>query len=813
MRKITKENVTMITYRRKHTSRSLNAISAIYVCLTMFCHILLSPGTVAAASEAHDTTRENVLVLHSYDQGLSWTNAQNEGIIDTFRDTGEEYNLYVEYMDWRKYPGDENLKHLKELLYYKYSGKRIDLIITTDDAAFEFALDNRTAMFSDAPIVFSGLNASEAGRIATGRREITGIIEDIDPTGTIKAAFGINPNIKRIYVIFDNTKSGIRKGEITVEAISTYAPEADIKAFNSVDADRIFEIVRQADDESIVLCSAFIGGDSESIPGFDYFCNALTKESRVPVYHLYDIGFGNGAIGGSVAVGKLQGEEAAKIALRVLEGEDISSIQFVRQNSTRYVFDYNVLKRFNINTNLLPKGSQIINKPYSFLEEHKNIVLAAVVIFVILLIFITILLFYLKRLQSMKKELSDNNVRLTGLYEDLSAASRKLKNQYDELAAVQNDLSSSEYKLGLFFEKMMNGFFIFEPVFNSMHKIVDIRFLSVNPGFFQNIGIPPRDITGMTWLEVFGTPSTSLAHFQNLLDTGIAERLETYDPKKGNYFLIEPFLIADNQIGVMFENITGYKKVLKEVKKLNADLERRVADRTARLQEAVNDLESFAYTVSHDMKSPMRAVDGYVSILLEDFGQKLDSDAVQMLNNISKISRESIDMISKILQYSKTSRAIMSMEQLDLGSLVEEVFNELKPAYPGRDIRLVIESGLPVVNVDRILFKQLLQNILSNSMKFTGSRETAVITVGCTITQDYYVFYIKDNGIGFDMKYSGKLFGLFQRLHSADEFEGSGIGLVTVKKIAEKHGGKVWIEGKLNEGTSVYFSLPVRPVK
>ncbi|HPZ05482.1 MAG TPA: ATP-binding protein, partial [Clostridiales bacterium] len=436
-------------------------------------------------------------------------------------------------------------------------------------------------------------------------------------------------------------------------------------------------------------------------------------------------------------------------------------------------------------------------------------VLAAVVIIVMLLMFITILLFYLKRLQAMKKELSESNIKLTGLYEDLSLASRKLKKQYDELTAVQQDLSTSEYKLELLFEKMMNGFFIFEPVFNTVGKIVDMRFLMVNPGFFQNIGMEKEVVVGKTWLEVFGSPNRDLARYQNLLDTGWAERFESYDPQKKQYYLVESFLIAKDQIGVIFENITDYKTALKEVRQLNIELEKRVADRTAKLREAVAELESFAYTVSHDMKSPMRAVDGYVQILLEDFGDKLDSDAVEMLNNIRTISRESIDMINMILQYSKTSAAVLNREPVDLEAMVTEVFNELKLGYPDRDIRLTIETGLPGVSVDRILFRQLLQNIISNSMKFTAIRDKALIAVGCTITQDSYVFYVRDNGVGFDMKYSGKLFGLFQRLHTPDEFDGSGIGLVTVKKIIEKHDGKVWIEGKVDEGATVYFTLPL----
>jgi signal transduction histidine kinase/ABC-type uncharacterized transport system substrate-binding protein len=792
---------------RGHLSGNTNGKTAarvVFVTL-MLCFVL----PVSFAFAASDGRPDNVLVLHSYDQELAWTDRQNEGILDTFADAEENCRIYVEYMDCRNYPDDRNLEHLRDYYRYKYEDRKIDLVITTDEVALKFALDNRAELFSDAPVVFSGVNEVTAKEIIGERTGVTGVTEEIDPVGTVKAAFGIDPDIRRIYVVYDSTADGVIHGEYTIGTIRGYAPGTEVTGLSSDDPEAVFETVSRADDNSIVVCTAFTAGNAADMQEIDHFCRALGSDSRVPVYHLFDIGFGNGAAGGSMVSGRLMGEEAANVALRILRGEDASAIPFVKKNTTRYVFDYKVLQRFNIDTALLPENSEIINKPDSYLEDNRGMVLAAVVVIVTLLIFITVLLFYLKRLQAMRKELTNNNAKLTGLYEDLSLASRKLKKQYDELVAVQRDLSTSEYKLELLFEKMMNGFFIFEPVFNSVGKIVDIRFLMVNQGFFRNIGMEKTVVVGKTWLEVFGSPNRDLARYQNLLDTGRSERFETYDPQRKQYYLVEPFLIAEDQIGVIFENITDYRMALKEVRKLNAELEKRVADRTAKLREAVAELESFAYTVSHDMKSPMRAVDGYVRILLEDFGDKLDSDAVQMLNNISNISRESIKMINMILQYSKTSAAILNKEPVDLEAMVTEVFNELKLAYPDRDIRLAIETSLPCVFVDRILFRQLLQNIISNSMKFTGIREKAVVAVGCTITQDHYVFYIRDNGIGFDMKYSGKLFGLFQRLHTSDEFDGTGIGLVTVKKIVEKHEGKVWIEGKVDEGATVYFSLPL----
>lgn len=783
-------------------------ISAI---LLVFVLIFFSGSQIISASDS-DFVSKKVLILHSYDEGFKWTSDQNDGILEKLKSANEIYEIYVEYMDWKNYPDEENLKHFRERIACKYTSKRIDIIITTDDAALEFALNNRDELFPGAPVIFSGINKKGAQAITDERTAVTGVIEEIDPAGTLRAAIAVNPGINKIYILFDNTESGLSTGEITIEAIRELQPQIEIVPLNNMSMYEILTTVSNASDDSIVICATYTVDKDGYITSLESMNRLLCDKSRVPVYHLYDLGLGSGAIGGSMIIGRLQGEEAAGLALRVLNGEDISQIPFISKTTTKYMFDYEVLRRFSVNPGLLPEGSEFINQPNTYLKDKRNIIITATIVVVMLLIFITILLFYLQRLRAMKKELSDSNIQLTGLYEDLMVASDKLKKQYDELKAVQNDLSRSEYRLELIFDKMINGFFIFEPVYNSRGKLVDIRFVKVTPGFFHNLDMPVEDIVGKTWLEVFGWPNNALGFYQNLIDTGKSEGFEIYSSPMDKYYLIEPFKITENQIGVMFENITEYKKAIKAVKQLNAELEKRVADRTAKLQEAVEELESFSYTVSHDLKSPLRAVDGYVGILLEDFGEKLDSDAVQMLRNISTISRESIDMINKILQYSKTSRAVLNMEHVDFEEKIRSVFTEMQHAYPGRKAELVIETGLPDVYVDRVLFGQMLQNIFSNSFKFTQGREKTVITVGCTITEDHYVFYIKDNGVGFDMKYSGKLFGLFQRLHTSDEFEGSGIGLVTVKKIIEKHGGKVWIESKVDEGSTVFFKLPMKPV-
>lgn len=225
------------------------------------------------------------------------------------------------------------------------------------------------------------------------------------------------------------------------------------------------------------------------------------------------------------------------------------------------------------------------------------------------------------------------------------------------------------------------------------------------------------------------------------------------------------------------------------------------------LADANKQLEAFSYSVSHDLRSPLVAIEGFCEILVDEYSGKLDGDGKKYLEIIMKNTKHMGRLIDDLLAFSRTSRKDMHLEDVDLKTLTQEVFDELRELKPERQLNLEI-GELPGCRCDRSMMRQVLINLLNNAMKFSEKKPEVRIVVGGYGDKAENVYFIRDNGAGFDMRYVDKLFRVFQRLHSSEEFEGTGIGLAIVKRVITRHGGRVWAEGKIGEGATLYFTLP-----
>lgn len=232
-------------------------------------------------------------------------------------------------------------------------------------------------------------------------------------------------------------------------------------------------------------------------------------------------------------------------------------------------------------------------------------------------------------------------------------------------------------------------------------------------------------------------------------------------------------------------------------------------ERTQQLQDANRELEGFSYSVSHDLKAPLRAVDGYSRMVLKKFGGELSEEAARMLGVIRDSTGRMNVLIDDLLSFSRVLRSDMAVAEIDMEQCAREVWDEIRAVYPERELEIRIAGLLPGFG-DRSLIRQVLFNLLSNAVKFTKCRKPAVVEMSSRLENGSIVYCIRDNGVGFDMAYYHKLFGVFQRLHSQAEYEGTGVGLAIVQRIVQRHGGRVWAEGEVDKGAAFYFSLPSR---
>jgi PAS domain S-box-containing protein len=340
------------------------------------------------------------------------------------------------------------------------------------------------------------------------------------------------------------------------------------------------------------------------------------------------------------------------------------------------------------------------------------------------------------------------------------------------------------------------------------------KIMDVNNATEVITGISREHLIGTDFSEYFTEPANARRGYQQVFSNGhVRDFPLSIRNISGNIIdvLYNATVYRDENgqiLGVFAaaRDISQVKQAEEEIRKLNAQLEQRVIERTRQLEAANKELEAFSYSVSHDLRAPLRSIDGFSQALLEDYGEVLDMQGKDYLARVRSASQRMSQLIDDMLVLSRVTRREMKRSAVDLSALANMIAAELVKTQPQRLVEFNIAPGL-IVNGDAELLRAMLENLLGNAWKFTSKHETAKIELGVTEFDDKLSYFVRDDGVGFDMAYASKLFHAFQSLHSQTEFPGTGIGLATVKRIINRHGGSIWAESEAGKGATFYFNL------
>jgi len=342
------------------------------------------------------------------------------------------------------------------------------------------------------------------------------------------------------------------------------------------------------------------------------------------------------------------------------------------------------------------------------------------------------------------------------------------------------------------------------------------KITDVNEASIQATGVPREQLIGMDFSDYFTEPDKARASYQEVFSEGFVRDYPLairHATGRIMDVLYNAAVYKDDKghvLGVLAaaRDVTDRKKMEEEIRALNAGLEERVRRRTAELEAANRELEAFSYSVSHDLRSPLRSIDGFSQAFLEDFGSSVPEEGREDLERVRRATQRMGQLIDDMLLLSRVTRREMHVQETDMSALAAEVAEELARESPQRDVQLNIEPSMTATG-DPQLLRIVLVNLLGNAWKFTSKHEQAHVSVGAVRDPEHGpAFFVRDDGAGFDAKYKEKLFVPFQRLHAQEEFPGTGIGLATIQRAVRRHGGDVWAEGEVDRGATFYFTIP-----
>jgi len=721
-----------------------------------FLVTLLLPGAVCFAEK-------RVLILNSYHPGYTWSDNETKGVMETLH---AELGITpsIEYLDTKRLSKQEHFPELERLLRTKLRLLPPDLVMALDDPAFDFVISRRSSLFAGIPVVFIGVNDFDPPMLR-GERGVTGLVERQDFRGTVEAALRLQPDTREVVVIHDYTPSGLATDREINEQLAPLTGRISLRILPAMSIDGIVAEVGRLRKGSVILLASFSRDAGGRVFNYDEISRIISDAAPVPVYATKVERLGHGIVGGSLMEGTNHGREGGRLALAIFRGKSPDDIPVVLTPSSRLMFDDRVLKRFGLSPGVLPADAEIVHREISFFQEHGTVIKGAGIIILVLIGAIVVI---------------------------VSESRRRL--------AAEKRLAESE-RYRVLFDHANDPLFIIDDT---------CEIVEVNQVAEKALGVDPQSMTGKRLGEFFvDLPCMTDPHEPCLKEENRVITSRYF--RDGAVYQVELGLRpveyrGQRAILCAARDITDRKRYEEKILRMNRELEERVAERTRELEQAVRELESFSYSVSHDLQAPLRHINSYCSILEDEYLAGVDEEGRRLFQRIRMAATRMGELIDDLLNLSRVSRREMNLSPVNLSALARELVQGISEHHGFRPVEWVIQDGMEVV-ADPQLMKIALYNLLDNACKYSSRSDAPRIEFGETTTDRGRTFFVRDNGAGFDMRYADKLFSPFQRLHSDREFAGTGIGLATVHRIIQRHGGIVWGEGTVGAGACFSFTL------
>ncbi|QWV95174.1 response regulator [Geomonas oryzisoli] len=747
-----------------------------FSALGLFCPV--------SASASH---KKNLLILNSYHHGFKWTDDETQGVVEALGGKQRDLGIYIDYMGskWSNRP--QYLELLCKTYREKFSSIRFDAIVATDDDAFDLLRNHRDEIFGQVPVVFCGVNWLDLKRLQ-GTPQFTGVNEDADIPANIDLMLSLHPNVKHIYVVTDRTTTGRTVGDRFLQLEPLYRERVELHLLDGLSMPTLLATVAALSDDSLVLLTLFQKDSEGTFFEYSESTALLSQRSKVPVYGLWDFNLGYGIVGGKLTSGKAQGEAAGAMARRILAGELPATIPVLMESPNRYLFDYRQLRRFNIPLARLPRGSVVINRPYSFYTEHKKEFIFTGLFIIALMVTIVLLLVSIRKAKRAETELKKTEKQLADIIDFLPLATFAIDTNgrvvawnraIEKMTGVQASqmLGKGNYEYALpFYEER-------RPLLIDIALLPDGQKGKVLSERYQSSAQEGYLLSDEIYINLNGQPRYMLGWAHPFFDTK--------------------------------EKVIGAIEIITDItdKKLADEL--RFAKHLAETANRAKSL--FLANMSHEIRTPLNAILGFSQILGHD--RSLSQQQREKIETINRSGEYLLELINDILEISKieVGRVVLKEADFDLRALLGDLELMFRMKTQSKMLKLTVSIGAEVpryVNGDEGKLRQVYVNLLGNAVKFTRHGSVS-LEVHASQDEDGLLrlhSVVSDTGVGIAAEEIEKLFQFFQQTSSGIRSGGgTGLGLAISNQHVLMMGGTITVESEVNKGSRFVFEVALKP--